>query len=214
MSGGRPPGPREDLRVFDYEECKRLHAAGKTVTELSEKYKVTRSSVRRALGLQSYLTPRTLGEWRSVTVSVKDLERDARAARRVPVLGPEDAPPSWYDRPKTRAECVDQPRPCPWVSCRWNLYLDVHARGSLQMNFPHLEPDQMTHSCALDVADAGGSTLEEVGEIMQVTRERIRQIQQKAIAHFTSKRLARDLGEAVQPAGFTMPDAPWHERTK
>lgn len=39
----------------------------------------------------------------------------------------------------------------------------------------------MRHSCALDVADAGGSTLEEVGGILNLTRERIRQIEVKAL---------------------------------
>jgi hypothetical protein len=35
-------------------------------------------------------------------------------------------------------------------------------------------------SCALDVAEQGGLTLEQVGEIWHVTRERIRQIEERA----------------------------------
>ena len=35
----------------------------------------------------------------------------------------------------------------------------------------------MTETCALDVAERGGITLEEVGEIMNLTRERIRQLE-------------------------------------
>jgi hypothetical protein len=42
---------------------------------------------------------------------------------------------------------------------------------------PELEPDQLAESCSLDVADRGGVTLEEVGVAMNLTRERIRQIE-------------------------------------
>ena len=35
----------------------------------------------------------------------------------------------------------------------------------------------MEHTCALDIADRGGVTLEEVGEILNLTRERIRQVE-------------------------------------
>ncbi len=34
-------------------------------------------------------------------------------------------------RPKTRGECASGPRPCPWVSCRHHLYLDVDKNGSV-----------------------------------------------------------------------------------
>jgi hypothetical protein len=40
----------------------------------------------------------------------------------------------------------------------------------------------MTETCALDVADRGGTTLEEVGAIMNLTRERIRQVEVKGLA--------------------------------
>jgi hypothetical protein len=40
----------------------------------------------------------------------------------------------------------------------------------------------MNESCALDVADRGGTTLEDVGAIMNLTRERIRQLEVKALA--------------------------------
>ncbi len=40
----------------------------------------------------------------------------------------------------------------------------------------------MTETCALDVSDRGGTTLEEVGAIMNLTRERIRQVEVKGLA--------------------------------
>jgi DNA-directed RNA polymerase sigma subunit (sigma70/sigma32) len=39
----------------------------------------------------------------------------------------------------------------------------------------------MHETCALDVADRGGITLEEVGEILNLTRERIRQVEVKGL---------------------------------
>ena len=36
---------------------------------------------------------------------------------------------------------------------------------------------ELRETCALDVAERGGLTLEEVGEILNLTRERIRQVE-------------------------------------
>lgn len=91
-------------------------------------------------------------------------------------------PPARIVRPKTREDCGRIPRPCPFVSCRWHLYLDVSAKtGSIKLNFPDLEPHELEHSCALDVADAGGATLEDVGEMLNITRERVRQLEGSAL---------------------------------
>jgi len=86
-------------------------------------------------------------------------------------------------KPKMRVECQEGERPCPFVSCKHHLYLDVSARtGAIKLNFPDLEVWEMTETCALDVADRGGTTLEEVGAIMNLTRERIRQVEVKGLA--------------------------------
>ena len=50
------------------------------------------------------------------------------------------------------------------------------------MNFPDKELWEIGDTCALDVADRGGITLEEVGAIMNLTRERIRQVEVKGLA--------------------------------
>lgn len=84
------------------------------------------------------------------------------------------------ERPQVRGDCEDSPRPCPFVSCAHHLYLDVSAGGGVKLNFPHLEVDEMEETCALDVADRGGETLERVGQLYNVTRERVRQIEQRA----------------------------------
>lgn len=92
-------------------------------------------------------------------------------------------PETDYWKPATRAECLDMERPCPYVSCKYHLYIDVHpVRGSIKINFPDVEVWEMTDTCALDVADRGGITLEDVGEIMNLTRERVRQVETAGLA--------------------------------
>ncbi len=84
-------------------------------------------------------------------------------------------------RPAVRGDCVDGPRPCPFVGCRWHLYLEVLERsGAIRLNFPDLEVDELTDSCALDIADRGGVTLDVVAKVLRVSRERIRQLEERA----------------------------------
>jgi hypothetical protein len=86
-------------------------------------------------------------------------------------------------KPTTRADCAEGQRPCPFVSCKHHLYLDVSARtGAIKVNFPDLEVWEMKESCALDVSDRGGTTLEDVGTIMNLTRERVRQVEVQGLA--------------------------------
>ena len=88
-----------------------------------------------------------------------------------------------YDRPRTRGDCARIPRPCPYVACKYSLYLDVSDTGSIILNFPHLEPGQMPaeQSCALDLAERGAMTLEDIAVVTNLTRERIRQVEMKAL---------------------------------
>lgn len=84
--------------------------------------------------------------------------------------------------PRTRGECADGPRPCPWVGCRHHLYLDVNEdTGSIRLTFPHLEVGEMKETCSLDVADRDHITLEQAGEMLNLTRERIRQIEVRGL---------------------------------
>jgi hypothetical protein len=116
-------------------------------------------------------------EVRARTISVKRMtKRELEIGR---LLYPEHD----YEKPRTRSECVESIRPCPYVSCKHHLFLDVSSRtGAIKLNFPDLEVWEMNETCALDIADRGGTTLEEVGAIMNLTRERIRQVEVKALA--------------------------------
>lgn len=92
-------------------------------------------------------------------LTVEDL-REARAAR-----------------PKTRADCVDGPRPCPWVGCRHHLALEAF-RQTVRVSQAFLD-GTAAETCALDVAEkqtrGEDFTLREMAEWMGVSHERIRQ---------------------------------------
>lgn len=122
-------------------------------------------------------------EIRARTISVK------RMTKRELEIGRMLYPETDYYKPATRAECQEAARPCPYVSCQHHLFLDVSARtGAIKLNFPDLEVWEMNETCALDVADRGGTTLEDVGAIMNLTRERIRQVEVKALAKLEALR--------------------------
>jgi hypothetical protein len=113
---------------------------------------------------------------RSKTIAMKRLTREELRQ------GALMYPPVDIPRPTTREECRGEMRPCPWVACKHHLYLDINPEtGSIKINFPDLEPWELQHTCALDVAERGGITLEEVGEIMNLTRERIRQVEVRGL---------------------------------
>jgi len=113
---------------------------------------------------------------RSKTIAMKRLTREELRQ------GALMYPPVDIPRPTTREECRGEMRPCPWVACKHHLYLDINPEtGSIKINFPDLEPWELKHTCALDVAERGGITLEEVGEIMNLTRERIRQVEVRGL---------------------------------
>lgn len=91
------------------------------------------------------------------------------------------------DRPQTRADCSSGIRPCPWVSCRHNLYLDVSEKGWLKLNHPHLQVWEMTESCALDVADRDGITLERLGQLLNISLEGARQVEADVMEELRAK---------------------------
>lgn len=112
-------------------------------------------------------------------------------------------------RPVTRGDCANGPRPCPRVWCRMHLGVEPTSGGGVRYSYPDhplgIRPRDDDHrlegeSCAQDVADRGGSTLEEIGFHMNLTRERVRQIEVLAMEKF--KRRCRELGIDPEDAFF------------
>lgn len=125
------------------------------------------------------------GRQRSKTMSRKEIARDLRRQRALGLLDPElqaTIQEIEQSRPRSRADCAQGERPCMFISCKHHLYLDVNPEtGSIKLNFPDKEIWELDETCALDVADRGGITLEEVGTIMNLTRERIRQVETRGL---------------------------------
>ena len=93
-------------------------------------------------------------------------------------------------KPRIRADCKHIVRPCPYVGCKYHLYLNITKRGTIKIvpKVKNVGEDvanvllRMSDTCALDVAERNqGMTLEQIGQIMEVSRERIRQIENDAL---------------------------------
>lgn len=107
-----------------------------------------------------------------------------------------------YLRPATFEECdsvgLGDLFPCPFVSCKHHLYLDVNERtGAIKINFPDRDPDEIGETCSKRVEMRGGATLEEIATLTNRTRERIRQIEDRALAKLRGEALpiAEDLDD-------------------
>lgn len=165
-----------------------------------------RAELRALGGDDPYDRPKRRGncEWCSVCQLVRDGESDGHDEKAQSVLeGPLKERPESFVCGHNAAEIPYRTRPCLFISCRYSLYLDRSETGSIIINFPHLEPAQMPadQSCALDLADRGPMTLEEVAVVTNLTRERIRQVEFKA--------LTRRAKQAAMTLGLTAEDAAW-----
>jgi hypothetical protein len=139
---------------------------------------------------------RRKGRRRSKTIPMKRLTREElRYAQEIQEYM------ATVQRPASRKDCGVGERPCPFVSCKYHLYLDVNPEtGSIKLNFPDFEVWELAETCALDVAERGGITLEEVGEILNLTRERIRQVEVRGLDKL------REVDEEGDLEGFIRPD--------
>jgi hypothetical protein len=80
------------------------------------------------------------------------------------------------------------------VSCRHHLALEITRYGSIRVavegnpvSFDQIADavaaalPKLKETCVLDVAARGPITLEEIGELVQLTRERVRQVEEPAL---------------------------------
>lgn len=101
-----------------------------------------------------------------------------------------------HRRPQIRGDCIHERRPCPWVGCRYHLYFFAekgHRRRHQNGNTKPFNPWDMKHTCALDLADEQQCTLQEIAEILFITRERVRQIEEMAIRKLRRAVLGNDI---------------------
>lgn len=66
--------------------------------------------------------------------------------------------------PVIRGDCINGPRPCPFVGCRF-----------------HLPPNRRGETCALDVADRGRHSSREVGAMMDLSRQQASRVERDAL---------------------------------
>lgn len=142
---------------------------------------------------ESENVPRRKPRIRARTISVKRLsKRELERGRR-------SNPTPDIERPVTRADCLqgeNAQRPCPFITCKHHLYLDVSERsGAIKLNFPDKEVWDLPETCTLDIADRGGVTLEETGAIMNLTRERIRQLEMRGLHKIRASKEGRILND-------------------
>lgn len=117
-------------------------------------------------------------------------------------------PRAGHGKPKTRAACerrgLGTRRPCPYVSCKYHVAVEVTDAGSIKHAHPGLPVGEHKHTCTLALADKGGMTLEEVGAILNTTRERVRQIEGDALAKVRAA-LGDDAERLAEPRTPALP---------
>ncbi len=138
------------------------------------------------------------------------INRESRAFRELLRVVPE------YEKPRTRAECENGPRPCPFISCRQNLSADIisvvdYRRAEMTENIRLLHPgkDDPTdiepptgNNCALDYANRGGMSFDEIAEVFDFSRQRVQQIEQGALRKLR-KHSPELLAQMLEGANFT-----------
>ena len=154
-----------------------------------------RPCARKAIGLAARGRKLRARVGRAATISMRrfSVREHAALLAEYPV-----AEHATYERPLVRGDCLaggsNAARPCPWVSCAYHLALDVSEdSGNIKLTFPGVEVADMRHTCALDLSDGDGITLDEIGAAQNISRERVRQIELKAIAHLRAEREMRRL---------------------
>jgi hypothetical protein len=99
----------------------------------------------------------------------------------------------------TRGACRKLQGPCPHTVCRFNLTSE--RRDNRGAKPAHMHLPVVHESCALEAADQGGMTLEEIASRLSLTRERVRQIELGALKKLWAKLGADEVErEAREPA--------------
>jgi hypothetical protein len=110
---------------------------------------------------------------------------------RLRVIDPVALPADWEIKPgvpRTVGDCRDRDRsqPCAYLSCRHHLWLRLReeqpgnpAKGAQGDTTFRPSTNQ---TCALEVAERGGTSFSEIGELLGMHHTRVRQIAERALA--------------------------------
>lgn len=128
-------------------------------------------------------------------------------AVRLPIVDdPEPLPPRSErspGAPRTRADCLGGPRPCPWMGCKYHLAVSVTRAGNLLIEAPlgpDGEPDLDAQearggTCALDVIDRAEFATEEgilpheaIARLLGQTPKAVQQFEARALVNCLTSR--------------------------
>ena len=117
-----------------------------------------------------------------------------------------------HKRPKTRADCANVPRPCPYVGCRHHLFLEVTMKGGIKM--PYGDDvgvlESMPQTCSLDQAETGEMELRHLSKMLSLTDEGTLLIANSAYARLLQTRAVQEQsnGQAPNPRHKIMSGKP------
>lgn len=99
-----------------------------------------------------------------------------------------------FTKPKFREDCKDVVRPCPYITCRYNLFLDVEDNGAIRFNQRTKDPTavksislsgkEVYPSCTLDMVEMmpNGISNDDIGRILGgISRETVRLLAKKIL---------------------------------
>ena len=114
-------------------------------------------------------------------------------------------------RPRTRAQChpdaglPNSCRPCPWIGCKYHLWVDVNSAGTIYLPYGDELPER--DSCALDVAEKNTEmTCAQIGAKMGFSETLVEHALKRLLRRMAS-RYDKDTfdDEPIQERGI------WHE---
>lgn len=112
---------------------------------------------------------------------------DRRSRRIAAETTPDGGPMKPYaidgvQRPTKRSECVDGPRPCPWVSCRHHLLLEI-SHGKPRTNADGTKRDARPTTIRLNRDEGDGRLGRRAGLLAQCGAEVARAFIRDAVEH-------------------------------
>lgn len=101
-------------------------------------------------------------------------------------------------------EVLWRSRPCAMLGCRHHLAIEVTPSGGILYAVPDKELKELEETCSLDVADRGQHSLVDIGRMFGVTRELVRQLEERATRRLRNSRLG-GVFEDVDGEGSELP---------